>query len=173
MTNGLPAFRPLHLLALALILTPFLSQNHYHQVRNIFSTLGVFTLMLVIWPLIGVTFLWVNLAAFDPLMAYTVDRMAAITFTGVGIGHLLFILLNHRATAPPHQPLLPHGRWPAGDLQWYGSWGSPYGYLQGSESWKTPRLLSHGYAIQQETNNWLEGEANELPPYIGFYWVGQ
>lgn len=158
-TQETPGFRPSHLLAMAFVLTPFLSQNHYHQVRNIFSTLGVFTLMLVIWPLIGVVFLWANLAAFDPLMAYTIDRMAAITFTGVGVGHVLFILMNHieliRHRINMYYLMADGPRvgftmvWLLGLTLWV--------FAEGSENWKTPRLLSHGYALHQADQFWLEG----------------
>ena len=158
-----PGLRPSHFLFGAALLTPFLSQNHFHLVRNIFSSIGVYSLMLLLWPLMGLTFWWLQLSAFDPLHAYNIDRLAAITFTGIGVGHIIFILLNHGELLRRRinfYYLMANGPrvgfavvWLLGITLWV--------FAEGFENWKSPRLFSHGYALQKADRYLSAGQVED------------
>jgi len=157
-----PGLRPLHLIWLAALLTPFLSQNQFHKVRDVFSSAGIFALMLALWPVLAFSFWWMFLLAYDPVLSYGLDRWAAITLAGVGAGYLLYLALNH-------QPLLRQrinlyyllGDGPRVGFAVVWLLGlSVWVFAEGSESWKSTRLFTHSYALQLG-DEFLQAQRNE------------
>ncbi|MDX2245741.1 MAG: hypothetical protein SF052_03130 [Bacteroidia bacterium] len=96
---GLPVMdiglRPGHLVFISAIFTVFTSQNQYHQVKNIFGSLAGFTYFLIAGSLAIVSFLFVNFASGDQIFIIAIEQIAAVFFFSIGIGHTLFIFINH------------------------------------------------------------------------------
>ena len=158
-----PGLRPSHLLAVLAVLTPFLSQNQFHQVKDIFSSTGGYTLIIAAWGLISLSFWWVYASSFDPILVYGIDRLASIAFMGVGLGYLLFLLLNHQELLRRRVNLyylLGNGPKVAFSLVWIAGL-TFWVFIEGSESWKTMRILSHSYAIQFADRFYQEGAWND------------
>ncbi|MEM9984025.1 MAG: hypothetical protein AAF804_02925, partial [Bacteroidota bacterium] len=158
-----PGLRPSHLLAVLALLTPFLSQNQFHQVKDVFSSTGVYTLMIGAWGLISLSFWWVYTSSFDPILVYGIDRLASVAFMGVGLGYLLYLLLNHQRLLRQRinlYYLLGNGPKVAFSLVWIAGI-TFWVFIEGSESWKTMRILSHSYAIQFADRFYQQGEWND------------
>ena len=144
------SFRPAHLLALSSILTVFLSQNLFHQLRSVVSSVGNFTLLLSAWALISLSTWFLFAASFDPVWVYAIERLAVILFAAVGLGHMFFTFTNHRfllANKVNGFYLMGNGpRFPYAAI-----WLIGLIFLilaEGVESWKSLRLLPQSYAVQ-------------------------
>jgi len=144
------SFRPTHLLALSSILTIFLSQNLFHQLRSAVTSVGNFTLLLSAWALISLTTWFLYAASFDPVWVYAIERLAAILFAAVGLGHMFFTFTNHRfLLANKVNGFYLMGNGPRFPYPVIWLMGLIFLILaEGVESWKSLRLLPHSYAIQ-------------------------
>lgn len=156
-------FRPAHLLALSSILTIFLSQNLFHLVRSVVTSVGNFTLLLSAWALISLSTWFLFAATFDPVWVYAIERLAAILFAAVGLGHMFFTFTNHRfllTNKVNGYYLMGNGpRFPYPVI-----WLMGLIFLilaEGGESWKSLRLLPHSYAVQLADGYLLRDELED------------
>ena len=140
-------FRPWHLFALAVVTMPLLSQNHFPQVRNIFSDRSLFTYLLMSWALIVLSFLFMEYTMGDPFFRYTLERLMVILFLGVGAAHIFFVFTNHQALLVRRIPLyylMTQGLRFSMVVIWLIGLGGLV-FAEGRDAWKTFYLLYHSY----------------------------
>ncbi|MEL6672633.1 MAG: hypothetical protein AAFR61_10600 [Bacteroidota bacterium] len=87
--------RPTHLLLLSGAFYLFTSQNHFHQVKHIFSTQLNFTMIMLGLGLVCFSFFFWNYTAGDPLFVFILERTAIIFFVAMGVAHVFFVFGNH------------------------------------------------------------------------------
>ncbi|MFN0204097.1 MAG: tetratricopeptide repeat protein [Bacteroidia bacterium] len=86
--------RPMHLLALASLVTVFTSQNQFHSVKDFLSSTTVYSFAILGWALLAIAFFFFSFATGDTFFIYAADRLAIAFFLGVGIGHIIYLLLE-------------------------------------------------------------------------------
>lgn len=88
--------RPFHLILLSGMITVFTSQNQFHSVKRILSTVSVFTFMLGGWVLVMLSFWFHLMASGDIYFTSTIEELGIILAFGVGFGHLIYLLLEFK-----------------------------------------------------------------------------
>jgi predicted Zn-dependent protease len=155
--------RPAHLIAVSAVLMPFLSQNQYHFVRRQITTNLSYTFLLAGFSLIAISFFFLVFSQGDELFVAAVERLAIIFFFSMGLVHVIFLFGNHfelfrqrinlyyLMTQGPRIPFA--AIWFAGILAVV--------FAEGSESWKTPRLLLYSQTLQYADHSLLAGDRQE------------
>jgi predicted Zn-dependent protease len=151
--------RPAYVLMGSSLLTVFLSQNHFHQVREAFIGVFPFTMLLGSWALITLSTWFMFTASFDPVYVYAIERLAAVAFAAVGMGHMLFVFSNHgfllRNKVNGYYLMANGPRFPFPVVWLMGL--ILLVVAEGVESWKSLRLLPHSYAVQLADQYLLRG----------------
>ncbi|RMG64097.1 MAG: hypothetical protein D6722_17165, partial [Bacteroidetes bacterium] len=140
-------FRPWHLFALAVVSMPFLSQNHFPQLRNVFTDRSLYTYLLMSWALIVMSFLFMEFSMGDAFFRYTMERLMVILFLGVGAAHMFFVFTNHRPLLIRRLPLyylMTQGLRFSMVVIWLIGLGGLV-FAEGRDAWKTFYLLYHSY----------------------------
>ena len=155
--------RPAHLIALSAVLMPFLSQNQYHIVRRQITTNQSYTFLMTGFALIAMSFFFLVFSQGDEVFVAAVERLAIVFFFSMGLIHIFFLLANYldllknrinlyylmaQGTRLPYAAI-----WFAGILAAI--------FAEGSESWKTPRLLIYSQTLQYADQALLAGEREE------------
>ena len=149
--------RPFHLVALFAVLTVFLSQNLYYQVRKALSTNTSFTFLILSWAAIALSALFVNSTVGDPLYGFTMERLASIFFIGIGFAQIIYVFSNHK-------PLLDRRV----HLYYLLARGTKFSFTvvwiigliaiviaEGQGSWKSFNLLFQSEACHEADHAWL------------------
>ncbi len=163
-------FRPIYLLVLSAILMVFTSQNHYHQVKGIFSTQANFTFLLLSWTIIVLSFIGYQYSLGDPLFKFTLERAAVIFFLSMGLFHTLFVLSNHLPLLKGKVNLyyiMTH-RGPKGKFDYYVIWTAGIVSIisaGGYENWKSWDLFQHSYYVNAGDQELIQGKSNEAQEY--------
>jgi lipopolysaccharide biosynthesis regulator YciM len=94
-----PGIRPLHFAWISILLMPFISQPVFTAARNLFTSAYNAGLIFAAIGLIGGSFWFWQISACDPVLAFTLDRLAIIFLTAGALGGLIYVFSNF-------QPLL-------------------------------------------------------------------
>ncbi len=153
--------RPMHLFLLSSLFLPATSLNQFAQTKKVFPRSSQLSLALLAWSIIVLSFLAVNLTVMDPMLLLTVERLIAILFFSVGVGHVIFLYSNHWPlfSRKAHLYFL-MTRGPKSSM--YVVWLiGMVGLLaaEGSQDWKSVKLFAHVYFNHQADNSWLAGDA--------------
>lgn len=157
-------FRPIYLIVLSAILMVFTSQNHYHQVKEIFGTQSNFSFILLSWALIVMSFMGYQYSLGDPLINFTLERAAVIFFLSMGILHTLFVFVNHLPLLKGKVNLyylMANGR---GRFEYWIIWTAGIVSIisaGGYENWKSWDLFQHSYYTQAGDQALLKGDADK------------
>jgi Flp pilus assembly protein TadD len=87
--------RPLHILILAALIVPFTAQNHFHFVRTQFTSNAVYTFLLLGGSLLTLSQLGYLSSQGDFTFIDSWDRLAGIFLFFIGLGHSIYIFVNH------------------------------------------------------------------------------
>ncbi|MEO0469743.1 MAG: hypothetical protein AAF206_08995 [Bacteroidota bacterium] len=160
--------RPTHIIVASGLLAVMLSQNHYTQLREIFSSQNTYSLLLTAWGVISLSFFAAHLADGDVVFQFNLDRWGAVTLFPIGVGHVFFIFYNHRALISRKINLyflMQQGpRVPFFSVWLFGLAGLVV--TEGSEAYKHVRLYQHHFFNQFADHALLE---NNLPLAIRGY----
>lgn len=156
-------FRPIYLIVLSAILMVFTSQNHYHQVKEIFGTQSNFSFILLSWALIVMSFMAYQYSMGDPLINFTLERAAVIFFLSMGILHTIFVFANHLPLLKGKVNLyylMANGR---GRFEFWIIWTAGIVSIitaGGYENWKSWNLFQHSYYNQAGDQALINGDAD-------------
>ena len=155
--------KPSHLVFVSLIFTAFTSQNHYHHVKGMFTSLNAFTIILVCWSLIVGSFFFFNYTVGDRIFILAIERMAIVFFFSIGFIHTIFIWMNHKELLFKRVNLyylMTQGPrfniyivWLVGLVSMLAA--------EGREDWKSVNLLSHSLANHQGDQAMLQGDSEK------------
>lgn len=155
--------RPFHVVAICGLLTVFLSQNHFHQLKNVFSTISCYSLILLSWGLMSMSYFFVNSTVGDPLFLYTLERISVLFFLGIGFAHVLYVFTNHKALLDRKVHLyylLARGTRYSFAVVWMiGLIAIITG--EGRDGWKSFSLMYQSYICHKADHHWLEGNRAE------------
>ncbi|MEM6767863.1 MAG: hypothetical protein AAF655_23205 [Bacteroidota bacterium] len=141
--------RPVYFVVPSLILTIFLSQNHYQQVRHIFTTNTVFTFFLACFSLIIMSFMMYFFASGDAVFLNFIERWASISFLAVGLAHMFYVFTNFLPLLQRRVHvyyLLAGGKKFSFAVIWLIAL-SALVIAEGYQSWKIPRYILHGISV--------------------------
>jgi len=163
-------FRPIYLLVFSAILMVFTSQNHFHQVKDLFNTQHTYTFILLSWALIVLSFMGFQYSLGDPLLKFTIERAAVIFFLSMGLIHTLFVFSNHLPLLKEKINLyyLMANRGEKGKFDYYLIW--TVGLVSiisagGFENWKSWELFQHSYYISAGDQHLLRGESDQAQSF--------
>ena len=155
--------RPIHLLLISGLFTVFGAQNLFRQAKTVFSTNEAFTFILMAFSMISLSFLGLHYSMGDRIFTLATDRWMAIAFFGIGIGKLLFLLLNFI-------PLLKRKV----HLYYLTGGGVIIGYVavflvgmlvlliaEGSDHWKSIRMYTHSQVVLIADESRLAGKSEQ------------
>lgn len=155
-------FRPIYLLVFSAVLMVFTSQNHFHQVRGIFSMQHTYTFILLSWALIVLSFMGYQYSLGDPLLKFTIERAAVVFFLSMGLLHILFVITNHLPLLKEKVNLfyLMANSSARGKFEYYVIW--TVGLVSiitagGYENWKSWNLFQHSYYISAGDQELIQG----------------
>ncbi|MEM6805258.1 MAG: hypothetical protein AAF696_27930, partial [Bacteroidota bacterium] len=157
-------FRPIYLIVIASALMVFTSQNHYHQVKEIFQSQENFIFILLSWALMILSFFAYQYSLGDPLMNFTLERAAVIFFISMGILHTIFVFANHLPLLKGRVNLyylMANGR---GRLEYWIIWTAGLVSIiaaGGFENWKSWDLFQHSYYNQAGDQALIKGDAEK------------
>lgn len=157
-------FRPIYLVVIASVLMVFTSQNHYHQVKDMFQSQANFTFILLSWALIVLSFFAYQYSLGDPLINFTLERAAVIFFLSMGILHTIFVFANHLPLLKGRVNLyylMANGR---GRLEYWIIWTAGLVSIisaGGFENWKSWDLFQHTYYNQAGDQALINGDAEK------------
>lgn len=152
--------RPAHLIVISSLLMPFLSQNQYHQVKLRITTNLSYTFLLSGFTLIVLSFFFLVISQGDEIFVAAIERLAIIFFFSMGLFHVLFLLGNHFELLRQRINLyyvLAHGNRVPFAVIWFAGILAVV-FAEGSESWKTPRLLLYSQTLQSADHALLAGD---------------
>jgi tetratricopeptide (TPR) repeat protein len=154
------SLRPAYLIAIAALFTVFTSQNHYPFLRDVFTTQRVFVFVLLSLSLAVMSFLMLQFTYGDPVLIFTIERLALLFFFGFGVAHVFYLFSNFL-------PLL-RQKFHVYYLLTRGPRISLYiPFLvalivfisaEGKEGWKSYKLYYHSLINQVADNHWLRGD---------------
>ncbi len=154
--------RPIHLFAVVAVFLPATSLNQFHQTKNIFPKSSQLSLALVSYSIIVLSFVGVTLTMMDPMFLLVIERMIAILFFSVGVGHVIFVYANHRpllARKAHLYYLMARGRGFSLYIIWLiGMIGLVFS--EGYQGWKTIGLSAHVYANLQGDQALIAGQSD-------------
>lgn len=155
--------RPLHLLALALLVAPVTGQNVYHQLRGMMPAQLAFVLLILSCGLLTVGTALYAYAAGEVLLMALVERLAALVYTVFGGLYLIYVLLHFIAylqrrvniyyvlLEPPHPTNVRYlVVWFLGLMLLL--------FLEGQGRWRTVQLASATLSNQRADNALLQGD---------------
>ncbi len=155
--------RPAHLIALSAVFMPFLSQNQYHIVRRQITTNQSYTFLLAGFALVAMSFFFLVFSQGDEVFVAAVERLSIVFFFSIGLVHILFLLANHLDLLKNRVNLyylMAQGRRVPYAAIWFAGILAAI-FAEGSESWKTPRLMLYSQALQYADQALLAGEREE------------
>ncbi|MBX7242633.1 MAG: hypothetical protein K1X92_12900 [Bacteroidia bacterium] len=149
--------KPFHLILLSAIATLFTSQNQFHSVKNILSTVSVFTFMLGGWVVLMLSFWFHIMASGDVYFTLTIEEVGVILALGVGFGHIIYLLLEFNGLLKQKLNLyylIGQSRGFRLTLIWlFGA--ITLVFFQGRMGWRARTVLYHSYFVQCGDNYFL------------------
>ena len=153
--SGLPrgfswGVKSVHLMIISAIIVVFTSQNHFHYVKTAFSNNTAYSYLLMGGAIIFLSHLGRVSSQGDLVWSQAWDRLFAILLLAMGIGHVIFIFINHYSLIQKKI-----------NLYYLLSFGSSYRFgfvwlivliglviFEGSSSWGINNRVFHSYSAQ-------------------------
>lgn len=143
--------RPVHVLGLSLLLTVFLSQNQFHVFKHYLTSVQVYTFVLLGWVIIVTGFWFGVIASGDVVFAHVIEDIATTFFTFIGLGHLLYLMLDFRPLLKNKVNvyyLIGQGRGLMVTMMFLvGLIG--FVFVEGLQHWAEPKLMVHTYYVNR------------------------
>ncbi len=149
--------KPFHLILLSSLATVITSQNQFHSVKNILSTVSVFTFMLGGWVILMLSFWFHIMASGDVYFTLTIEEVGIILALGVGIGHIIYLLMEFNDLLKQKVNLyylIGQSRGFRLTLIWLIG-AITLVFFQGRMGWRARTVLYHSYFVQYGDNYFM------------------
>lgn len=152
--------RPIYLIFIAALFTAFTSQNQFHVVRHMLSSLTVYTFLLISWALIAMSFFFLIISEGDHAFTYALERLAAEVFLGVGLMHVFYLYTNHfellKGRVNLYYVMTQGRKFSFSAVALFGLLAVVF--LEGKDNWRSFRLFVHSFAVQHADHDLLSGQ---------------
>ncbi|TAE48821.1 MAG: hypothetical protein EAZ89_14850, partial [Bacteroidetes bacterium] len=153
--------KPMYLVAISAIAMVFTSQNQYPQVKEAINSQAAYSLLLLGWGILSLSFWFWGSASGDHIFPFAFERLAVLFFFFVGAGHIFFLLTNHLTLFRRNISLF-----------YLINQGTRFGLIivwllgmvgiiiaEGSEKWKTIPMLIYSAQVQQADHLMKTGDS--------------